>query len=338
VRESSSIASAQSQTKQPLVSVIVPTFNRPEMLMETLASIDAQAYGPIEILVINDGGSDVEPLLGKLNHHRKIIHLKHDTNRGLPAARNTGIKAASGEYIAYVDDDDVYYPDHIETLVSFLVNSSSKVAYTDAYQADEVRGGTFLNNLTSLQGGMLLFLLSRIAPGSGLQFARRSIRAFGPCFDQPFLKLAKSNVDPFLRAGGKYLIVERKSTYSIDFDRDTLLVTNFVPVLCVMHHRSCVDEAGLFDETLTSHEDWDLWIRIAEAHNFAHIKKITCEYSQRADGSNMSSYRRADFRRTMKIIHERYRHLVGNANVIEAQNAYLGNLSRSQVEASKASE
>ena len=97
-----------------------------------------------------------------------------------------------------------------------------------------------------------------------------------------------------------------------------------------MHHRSCVDDAGLFDESLTSHEDWDLWIRIAEEHPFAHIKELTCEYTQRSDGSNMSSYRRADFKRTMKIIHEKYRHMVGSAQVIEAQNAYLGSLSWNQ--------
>src|ERR1044071_6966443 len=89
------LRAAQATTSTPLVSVIVPTFNRPEMLKETLASIDAQTYAPIEIVVVNDGGMDIEPLLAPLNGERKIVHLKHVTNRGLPAARNTGIKAAS---------------------------------------------------------------------------------------------------------------------------------------------------------------------------------------------------------------------------------------------------
>ena len=326
VHNSSSVASARSQSTRPLVSVIVPTFNRPEMLKETIASIEAQSYSPIEILVINDGGLEIEPLLAGLRSDRKIVHLKHAANRGLPAARNTGLRAASGEYIAYVDDDDIYYPDHVETLVSCLMNSSYKVAYTDAYEATEVLGGSFLKNLFSLDVGLFPYFLSRASPGIGLRILRQRFCRIAPFRDQAFLKLAKTNVDPFLRADGKYLVANRKTRYSTDFDWDTLLIKNFVPVLCVMHHRSCIDKAGLFDETLTSHEDWDLWIRIAKEHPFAHIKELTCEYSQRADGSNMSAYRRNDFTRTMKIIHEKYRDLVGDAKVIEAQKAYLGSL------------
>jgi glycosyltransferase involved in cell wall biosynthesis len=323
----SKIASAQAPKKRPLVSVVVPTFNRPEMLKETLASIDAQSYSPIEILVVNDGGVDIESTLASLNLKSHIVLLRHSTNRGLPAARNTGIKAASGEYIAYVDDDDIYYPDHIETLVSCLLSSGHKIAYSDAYEAQEMEGGTFLENLALVRQATLLYVLSRVTRRCGLGLLRRSLGSFGFCFGQAFLKLSASNVDPFLRAGGKYLVINRKAKYSNDFDRNTLLVRNFVPVLCLMHHRSCVDDAGLFDESLTSHEDWDLWIRMAEDHTFVHIKELTCEYSQRADGSNMSSYRRADFKRTMKIIHEKYRHLVRSMDVIEAQRAYLSSLS-----------
>src|SRR4051812_38104251 len=103
--------SSLTDIRNPLVSVIVPTFNRPAMLKDALASIFAQTYAPIEIIVVNDGGIDAELAIAASNCKSRVVYLKHTSNKGLPAARNTGIKAASGEFIAYLDDDDVYYPD-----------------------------------------------------------------------------------------------------------------------------------------------------------------------------------------------------------------------------------
>jgi len=308
-----------TSTAEPLVSVIVPTFNRPRMLKDTLASIEAQSYKRIEIVIVNDGGVDAAPILRGLRFKHQIVYLLHATNKGLAAARNTGLRAATGEYIAYVDDDDIYYPDHIETLVSFLLQSKYKVAYTDAYQADQRRRRSYFDNLLISRGQVMwekIFCSWLTAAGTGASLQQLYC-------DQPFMKLNASSVDLFSRCGGKYLIIGRTVKYSEEFDRDTLLVRNFVPILCLMHHRSCLDQAGLFDETLTSHEDWDLWIRMSREHIFSHIKKLTCEYTQRSDGSNMSMYRKADFKRTMKIIHERYSHLTVNASLIEAQKAFL---------------
>src|ERR1043166_3977977 len=159
---------SQAKKDSPLVSVIIPTLNRPAMLKDALASIAAQTYTPIEIIVVNDAGVDVECVVSqfKLKHH--IVYLKHATHKGLPAARNTGIKAASGDYIAYLDDDDVYYPDHIETLASFLSDSGYKVAYTDAYEAYQCKLRSFLSDSFSIyeqssRGTALLYSLSRIA-------------------------------------------------------------------------------------------------------------------------------------------------------------------------------
>ena len=123
----------------PMVSVIVPTYNRPEMLKETIKSILAQSYQDYEIVVVNDCGQDVESILSGLNREDgKIVYIKHTQNRGLAAARNTGIMASRGKYIAYLDDDDVFYPDHLETLVGCLEQNAYQVAYTDAYRAHQV--------------------------------------------------------------------------------------------------------------------------------------------------------------------------------------------------------
>ncbi|MFQ5964295.1 MAG: glycosyltransferase [Candidatus Scalinduaceae bacterium] len=119
----------------PVISVIIPTYNRPDMLKEALKSVLSQTYQNFEIIVVNDAGEDVKAVIDALNYDGKIVYIKHKDNRGLSAARNTGLKVARGTYIAYLDDDDIYYPNHLETLEGFLETSNYKVAYTDAYQA-----------------------------------------------------------------------------------------------------------------------------------------------------------------------------------------------------------
>lgn len=133
--------SGQEQTDAPLVSVIVPTYNRLAMLTEAISSIFSQTMQSFEIIVVNDAGTDVASVLEKFTDTGKIRFLLHENNRGLAAARNTGIRAARGKYIAYLDDDDTYYPNHLETLVNFLESNDCRVAYTDAVRAVQQNTG-----------------------------------------------------------------------------------------------------------------------------------------------------------------------------------------------------
>lgn len=252
---------------RPLVSVIVPTYNRPGMLADCLRSILHQTYPNIEIIVVNDGGVDVRMVIDPLNRQNKITSLEHPANRGMAAARNTGIAAARGKYLAYLDDDDTYLPHHIETLVSFLEKNDCKVAYTDARRAH-----------------------------------RKTI-------------------------SGRDAVHRRDLPYSIDFDGDRILVQNFIPTLCVMHEKNCLDATGSFDEELHVLEDWDLWIRMSRRYPFAHVKKITCEFVWRTDGKTMSSGRRKEFWRTVEIIYGKYPHLTQDKpRVRESQRVYLRNV------------
>lgn len=116
----------------PTVSVIVPTFNRPHMLINALNSIMDQSYKNYEIIVVNDGGEDVTEIINQIPCSN-ITYISHPENRGMAAARNTALKIAKGKYIAYLDDDDIYYSNHLEILVNFLEKNDYKVAYTDPY-------------------------------------------------------------------------------------------------------------------------------------------------------------------------------------------------------------
>ncbi|MCF6154445.1 MAG: glycosyltransferase [Candidatus Brocadia sp.] len=124
-----------------LVSVIVPTFNRPDTLKSALESIAAQTYRHIEAIVVNDAGGDVSNIIKIFQNQLAIKYIVHDVNRDRAAARNTAIKHASGQYIAYLDDDDIFYPCHIETALKVLTNTNYKVVYTDAYRTHQIKCG-----------------------------------------------------------------------------------------------------------------------------------------------------------------------------------------------------
>jgi glycosyltransferase involved in cell wall biosynthesis len=131
--------------KPPLVSVIIPTFNRRDLLKEALNSVLSQTYKNIEIIVVNDAGADARDLISSRNQAGNIVYLEHDRNAGPSAARNSGIRAAKGDYIAYLDDDDVFYPEHVDCLVEALERRDCGVAYTDSYHARQwLLGGKYI--------------------------------------------------------------------------------------------------------------------------------------------------------------------------------------------------
>jgi glycosyltransferase involved in cell wall biosynthesis len=116
----------------PLVSVIVRTKDRPALLSEALKSIAKQTYANIEIVLVNDGGRDVRDVAMALAGGIPVTYIAHETSRGRAAAANAGLKAAKGLYLNFLDDDDVFFPNHLETLVSCLISKGEKVAYSNA--------------------------------------------------------------------------------------------------------------------------------------------------------------------------------------------------------------
>jgi GT2 family glycosyltransferase/SAM-dependent methyltransferase len=124
-------------TRPPKVSVIVPTYNRPDRLRTALESLAGQTFQDFEVIVVNDGGCEVGFVIAACADRHRITSISHDRNRGLAAARNSGLRAAKGTYIAYLDDDDRYLPHHLETLVRYLERGECRVAYTDAWRVHE---------------------------------------------------------------------------------------------------------------------------------------------------------------------------------------------------------
>jgi len=116
----------------PLVSVIVRTKDRPTLFANALRSIAEQTYANIEIVVVNDGGQDVKDVATALASGIPMIYIAHQKSEGRAAAANSGLAAARGAYLNFLDDDDVFLPDHVETLISYLAANNDKIAYSNA--------------------------------------------------------------------------------------------------------------------------------------------------------------------------------------------------------------
>jgi glycosyltransferase involved in cell wall biosynthesis len=201
---------------RPTVSVILPTYNRPEFLDRALRTIHAQTFQDYEIVVVNDAGEDVSEIV---NEYPKTVYVEHDENKGLAASRNTGIRVASGKYIAFLDDDDLYYPIHLEVLVNAL-NQGAVAAYTEAYRWEDEK--KFRHTLST-------------------DYSKERIAAGCPFYVMNIMLRSE---------------------------------------LFINHH---------FDESLPSHEDYDLWLELSDYIDFQHIPMITAVYSKRPGSDQISN-------------------------------------------------
>ncbi len=115
---------------QPLVSAIIPTFNRAAWVDEAIESVLAQDYPHIELIVVDDGSTDTTPRI--VQSYQAAVTFIRQPRRGVSAARNHGVAASQGELIAFLDSDDLWLPDKIATQVAlFQQRPELQACYTD---------------------------------------------------------------------------------------------------------------------------------------------------------------------------------------------------------------
>ncbi|MEO0456087.1 MAG: glycosyltransferase family A protein [Cyanobacteria bacterium P01_A01_bin.114] len=193
----------------PQVSVIVPAYNAMAFLPQTLDSVLAQTFADFEVWVVNDGSTDpTAEWVSSLTDRR--VRLINQANQGCAIARNTGLLAACGQYVAFLDADDLWKPTKLEKQVQLLDSRPAiGLVYTGISTIDETGRPTGKIELPTVEGAVW----------------------------------------------------------------DAVVEAN--PIMCgstPMMRRACFESAGLFDPSLRSAEDWDLWIRIAEKYEFALIQ------------------------------------------------------------------
>jgi len=197
-----------SHNNSPLVSIIIPTVNRQEQLIDAVLSIEKQTYKNVEIVLVNDGGIDLSFLSEKLPKtlNKKIIFVNLQKNFGRSYARNKGIKASSGELLGYLDDDDILYSDHVERLVQSMKKIKANVAYTDANRAfKKSKNGKLItykiDRPFSEEFNRNRFLLENYIPINCLMHSRKCIENVGG-FDSNLMRT--EDWDLWLRMSQEY--------------------------------------------------------------------------------------------------------------------------------------
>ena len=102
----------------PLVSVIIPTYNRWPMLRDAVASVLTQTFQNFELIIVDDGSTD--ETAHELAQYGASLRVVSQHNRGVAAARNSGVRVANGEYIAFLDSDDLWLPKKLEVQTAFM--------------------------------------------------------------------------------------------------------------------------------------------------------------------------------------------------------------------------
>ena len=116
----------------PKVSIIIPAYNVAPYIGETLDSVFAQMFADYEVIVINDGSPDTEELDRVLDLFIKRINYIKQENRGASAARNTGLRAARGEFVAFLDADDLWLPSYLDEQIKFIHERNCDLVCADA--------------------------------------------------------------------------------------------------------------------------------------------------------------------------------------------------------------
>jgi glycosyltransferase involved in cell wall biosynthesis len=127
------------RTKEaPLVSVLIPTYNRKWLLPRALQSVLTQTYRNVEVILVNDAGEDVQDVVDKFNDPR-IKYFQNEKNLDLAGTRNVALKHSTGDYICLLDDDDIHLPLTLEFRVGMIEKirtngNEAEVVYTRALQ------------------------------------------------------------------------------------------------------------------------------------------------------------------------------------------------------------
>lgn len=214
---------------EPLVSVIIPTYNRSRIVLRAIESVLHQTFTDYEIIVVDDASSDdtEEVITGRYGD--KIIFIKKAENKGLATARNTGIQASRGVYIAHLDDDDEWLPEKLAAQVKLIrQNPSLGLVYCGYFKVKE--DGTTESQVKPEKRGHI------------------------------FEELLKQN---YIVGSASAALIKKE----------------------VLH------KAGLFDESLSACEDWDLWIRIARHYQVDFVKSPLVRYRVHEHNMHKDIYR-----------------------------------------------
>ncbi|MFT3867402.1 MAG: glycosyltransferase family 2 protein [Nibricoccus sp.] len=172
---------------KPLISICIAAFNAEKYLEATLRTIQSQTFKDWELIVTEDGSKDRTEdfvLDFSLKVPQNVIYNRHPANRGLPATRNTGAAAASGEWIVFLDADDLWKPEHLESLVSSSHIETSDVVFSGTVEYDDATWTKLSTHTPSNRDladlPLALYTGQLAVKSSAAMIKREALQRFGP--------------------------------------------------------------------------------------------------------------------------------------------------------------
>ena len=228
------------------VSVIIPTYNRFKYLLNTLQSIKNQTYKNIEIIIVNDGSTQKEYYDYNWSDI-KIIHLKSNSKTIFGYVRNQGINISTGKYIAFCDDDDIWFPQKISLQIDSMTINNCKMSSTDGLS------------------------------GNGIYDPNKIYKKYNAeeCYNE-IQNIYKSKGSSLLDNGFP-------SIWTLDF----IKIHNCIICSSVLIEKEILNLINNFKNVKPPGEDYDCWLRALEYTNCVYIEEICFYYDNKhADGQN----------------------------------------------------
>ncbi|MCL5277663.1 MAG: glycosyltransferase family 2 protein [Deltaproteobacteria bacterium] len=278
----------------PEISVVVPTYNRSAFLRRAVFSILYQSFQDYEIIIIDDASTDtteqeVRSTFGIELESKKILYCKNPSNLERAKSRNKGMDLARGTYIALLDDDDIWLPEHLETLHTFLINTPGTDIVFSGWQYYESKTGssrTFLSGVPTGTGTLYRDLLLKALIGypSTAMFKKGLIATVGTFNER--LKL-REDWEFFSRCA---------------FHSDTGFINK--PTVRIYGHEGSY--SGSREKWVTDTEKaWHMILQTAACLNVAIDKSIVTERSLRLSRAFLST---GNFRAAKLYLLDAFRH------------------------------
>jgi glycosyltransferase involved in cell wall biosynthesis len=210
----------ETTEQSELVSIVLPTYNGSKYIQQSVDSCLNQTYKNIELIIVDDGSTDETAEIIKLNNDKRIKYIKHEINKGLPIALNSGFDKSSGQLLTWTSDDNLYSPNAIEEMVIFLKQIKGSFVYCDYFtfnDAGNIKNLIELPNTTKLEDGNHV--------GACFLYTRRVMEIIG-AYD-PSTKLAE-DYDYWIRITKEFPIFHlNKSLYYYRIHKNSLTSSRY---------------------------------------------------------------------------------------------------------------
>lgn len=227
----------------PKISVVIPCYNGERFITAALQSVYGQSFVDYEVIVIDDGSTDatrmvIAPYLNRLRYH-------HQENQGLAVARNVGLQLACGDYVTFLDADDIWEPDNLRIKYEVLIRYPGIAGVFSEFSIFDVTGERHSHGTKHL-----------------FPFFSRTGRDYADIFEESHILLPPNN----------------SKTVYVGNIFESLFLGNFILPTSMVFNRALAREIGDFRSHMRTQQDYEYWLRFARRYRFAFIDHALVRY------------------------------------------------------------